>query len=156
MTNRRGVILTGVAILAIDQIIKLLIIKKIPDKGIFLIDTEWLKIKIELLFNSGLAFGLVLPEIMIFAIILIVIGWLYWLAKKAIEQKEFLMASWLTILAGGAYANVLDRIMHGGVVDYLTIAVHNFFWPTFNLADALIVVAVMVLIINYRKLKKII
>ena len=41
---------------------------------------------------------------------------------------------------GGAAGNLLDHPLHGGVVDYLDVRI----WPAFNLADAAIVVGVIV------------
>jgi signal peptidase II len=38
------------------------------------------------------------------------------------------------LIAGGAIANIIDRVHNGSVVDML----HTSFWPTFNLADVAI------------------
>ena len=42
------------------------------------------------------------------------------------------------IALGGALGNLLDRVRHGGVVDFIDLR----FWPPFNLADVAIVVGV--------------
>jgi len=52
-----------------------------------------------------------------------------------------------------AVSNLIDRIFLGGVVDYLSITIYNFTWPTFNLADCLIVVACIIFILNQFKSK---
>lgn len=47
-------------------------------------------------------------------------------------------------LLGGAVGNLIDRIWHGYVIDYVYIKIINF--PVFNLADSAIVVSVIYLI----------
>lgn len=46
----------------------------------------------------------------------------------------------LGVALGGAAGNLLDHPLHGGVVDYLDLRI----WPAFNLADAAIVIGVVV------------
>lgn len=152
--NTWSVILLGAGILAIDQISKFIMIKKIPDSGIFLINQNFLKIKLETTLNTQAAFSLAIPKTIIFAIILIVIAWLGIQIKQAMTKKENGLAGWLMVVAVMAYSNLLDRILYGGVVDYVAIGSQNFFWPTFNLADALIVTSIFVLLIKYLRLPK--
>ncbi len=47
----------------------------------------------------------------------------------------------LGLQLGGAMGNLLDRILHGYVVDFVDIG----FWPIFNLADLSIVIGVSIL-----------
>lgn len=42
----------------------------------------------------------------------------------------------LGLVSGGALGNLVDRLWHGGVVDFIDLG----FWPVFNLADSAIVV----------------
>ena len=42
----------------------------------------------------------------------------------------------------GASSNIIDRIIHGGVIDFIDLKV----WPSFNLADSLIFVGSALLI----------
>lgn len=67
-----------------------------------------------------------------------------WLVRGATSR---LMAASLALILGGALGNGLDRIVHGGVVDY--ISVHfpwgnsEFYWYIFNIADCAIVAGVV-------------
>lgn len=76
-----------------------------------------------------------------------------WLLRAHAQQKLFSFA--LSLILGGAVGNVLDRITHGYVVDFL-----DFHWrfleplfyrghfPAFNLADSAITVGVACLILD--------
>lgn len=56
-------------------------------------------------------------------------------------------------VTGGAIANILDRIKTGHVVDYIDVCVNflifKLHWPTFNLADFFIIVAMLNVFINH-------
>jgi signal peptidase II len=52
----------------------------------------------------------------------------------------------LSLVAAGAIGNSLDRLRSGYVVDFI----HLEHWPVFNVADALIVVGIFVLLVNGR------
>lgn len=49
----------------------------------------------------------------------------------------------LGFIIGGALGNFTDRLTQGGVIDFVSCS----FWPAFNLADALIVVGVIILLL---------
>jgi len=52
----------------------------------------------------------------------------------------------LALILGGAAGNVLDRLMHGGVTDFMEVRLWKYTWPAFNVADSAITVgAVFVL-----------
>ena len=49
---------------------------------------------------------------------------------------------------GGALGNVIDRALHGCVVDFLDLHVAGWHWPAFNLADSGITLGVVLLLID--------
>jgi signal peptidase II len=54
--------------------------------------------------------------------------------------------SGLALILGGAAGNSLDRVIHGGVTDFLEVRLGTFRWPAFNAADSAITIgAVLVL-----------
>ncbi len=57
------------------------------------------------------------------------------------------------LVVSGAVGNLVDRIRHGFVVDFIRFHVHDGWeWPTFNVADAAISVGVALLVIDgFRK-----
>ena len=58
-----------------------------------------------------------------------------------------LAQSGLALILGGAAGNALDRLIHGGVTDFLEVRLWKYIWPAFNVADSAITIgAVLVLI----------
>jgi len=52
----------------------------------------------------------------------------------------------LALILGGAAGNTLDRVMHGGVTDFLEVRLWKYIWPAFNVADSVITIgAILVL-----------
>ncbi len=56
----------------------------------------------------------------------------------------------LGLLAGGALGNVIDRILYGRVTDFVVWHIGAHEWPTFNIADAALVVGVFGLLFDMR------
>ena len=54
----------------------------------------------------------------------------------------------LALLAGGAAGNLLDRLIHGAVTDFVELHAGSFYWPAFNLADSAITVGAALLVIE--------
>lgn len=61
-------------------------------------------------------------------------------SRQAIKKQPSRLNGWLFLLTG-AYSNLYDRLIHGGVIDYLTS-----WWTVFNLADLLIGLGLIILI----------
>jgi len=103
--------------------------------------------------NSGIAFGwfdkvdssLKTPILSLMA--LLAIGLVLYYIWTTPERDRFLLLS-LGLLLGGIMGNLIDRLLHGAVVDFLK--VHwgtKFVWPTFNLADSAITTGVVVILL---------
>jgi signal peptidase II len=69
----------------------------------------------------------------------------YLLARHG-TQKLFSLA--LALILGGAVGNVIDRIVHGHVIDFLDFHWRGWHWPAFNVADAAIVCGAGLLILD--------
>ncbi|HEY2183399.1 MAG TPA: signal peptidase II, partial [Xanthobacteraceae bacterium] len=67
--------------------------------------------------------------------------WL-WLAR--ITSR--LTAVALGLIIGGAIGNAIDRLAYGWVVDFVLLHIGEYEWYVFNLADAAIVLGVVVLL----------
>ena len=69
-----------------------------------------------------------------------------YLLKRHGNQKLFCTA--LALIMGGALGNVIDRLVHGRVIDFLDFHVGGWHWPAFNLADSAIVIGAMLLVLD--------
>src|SRR3954447_25279689 len=54
----------------------------------------------------------------------------------------------LSLILGGAFGNLWDRVARGRVVDFLLFYVKQYQWPVFNLADSAIVVGACLLVVE--------
>jgi signal peptidase II len=70
------------------------------------------------------------------------IAWWMW----RLADRERWTSLGLALILGGALGNVIDRILHGHVIDFLDFHYRQWHWPTFNLADSAITVGAAVLI----------
>ena len=69
-----------------------------------------------------------------------------WQLRAHPGQKLFSFA--LSSILGGAVGNVVDRLMHGYVVDFLQFHYAGWYFPSFNLADSAITVGAVCLILD--------
>jgi signal peptidase II len=100
---------------------------------------------LELQRNTGSAFSLFQGQAAVLVVIAVaLVGVLLVLAGRSPTSGRALV---LGLILGGALGNLSDRLFRGGngaVIDF--IALH--FWPTFNVADACIVVGCVLLIVS--------
>lgn len=74
---------------------------------------------------------------------LLVIGALAWLLVTG--QGGAKACAGIAFLLGGAAGNVTDRILHGGVTDFLEVWIGSYRWPAFNVADSAITIGAILL-----------
>ncbi len=69
-----------------------------------------------------------------------------WMLARHGGQRLF---SWaLALILGGAIGNVIDRLLHGSVVDFIQLHWHGAAFPSFNVADSAIMVGAALLILD--------
>lgn len=71
---------------------------------------------------------------------------LQWL--RATPAKQWWMRTALALIMGGALGNLYDRIIHGYVVDFISVHYGGWYFPAFNLADSAITVGAAILIFD--------
>lgn len=74
-------------------------------------------------------------------------GIIYWLRHLPREAAPFLPAA-LALVLGGALGNVVDRLWHGYVIDFLHFHWGGAYFPAFNVADSAITVGAGLLILD--------
>ena len=100
--------------------------------------------------NSGVAFGIfseqnseLKPYLLIFVSIIAIIAILVIFHQT--ERKKRLVQGGLVLVFSGAIGNLIDRVLHKEVIDFIDIFFNNRHWPAFNVADACITIGVILL-----------
>ena len=101
-----------------------------------------------LIYNSGIAFGIfdngsVFTSYILLILTLLISLYLIWMI---INESEVNKKIALSIIAAGAFGNILDRINDGQVTDFLHLEILNFSFFIFNLADAFITIGAILII----------
>ena len=80
-------------------------------------------------------------------------GFIVWMLRSHPTQKLFCFA--VSMIMGGALGNVIDRLLHGYVVDFLQFRFslleplfHGGYFPSFNVADSAITLGAVCLILD--------
>ena len=81
------------------------------------------------------------------AIAFVVSAVILWWLKQSPREQVLLPVGFCFIL-GGAIGNVIDRLVHGYVVDFLDFYYQSYHWPAFNIADSVIFIGPALLIID--------
>ena len=114
--------------------------------------TVWPVFNLTLVYNTGAAFSFLSDaggwQRWFFVIVgvlvsIIMVVWLY-----RLQPRERWTALGLALIVGGAVGNLIDRIVLGKVVDFLQWHWHDWYWPSFNLADSAITLGVILLLID--------
>ncbi len=73
-------------------------------------------------------------------------AFIVWMLRSHPAQKLFCFA--VTMIMGGALGNVIDRLLHGYVVDFIQVHWNASYFPSFNLADSAITLGAVLLIVD--------
>ncbi|MCE2464622.1 MAG: signal peptidase II [Dehalococcoidia bacterium] len=124
---------------SLDQVSKAIVLNRlfygqsVPYDGFF---------RITLTSNTGGAFGLFPDQTMVLVLAsFVAIGILFFLYRSHALSSPLLRLS-LGLQLGGALGNLVDRIRLGAVTDFIDVGP----WPIFNVADASIVVGILLLL----------
>ena len=126
-------------LIALDRITKAWALRTLPGGDIALAPG----LNLHLSLNRGVSFSLLhsngalgfwlLTGVLILAVIALAFyTWRQW------QEKSPAAIGFVCVPAGGI-SNVIDRLLYGGVVDFIDCYVGAWHWPTFNFADVYIV-----------------
>ncbi|OGP13488.1 MAG: signal peptidase II [Deltaproteobacteria bacterium GWA2_54_12] len=141
--------LVGAAVLVLDQITKLAVTAVLAPYEI----VEAVPGFFNLVYyrNPGAAFGILNRSGFSGKLILIgiSIGALVLIASMVRGSKDRLYTWALSLIAGGAAGNLVDRIRQGSVVDFLDFHISGHHWPAFNVADSAITAGVGLALLSF-------
>ncbi|MDX5514823.1 MULTISPECIES: signal peptidase II [Stenotrophomonas] len=134
-------LLLSAAIIIADQWSKAWVLSSLPEyEPVVVIEGFWNWFRT---YNTGAAFSFLSDAG----------GWQLWFFTALAVGISGLMAYWMwgtargawrsavpyALVIGGAIGNVIDRLMHGHVVDFIQWHIGDHYWPSFNIADSAIV-----------------
>ena len=102
-----------------------------------------------LVLNTGISFGLfasgdtIARWFLIAVALSISVLLMRWLANSS----DRLVCAGLGMIIGGAVGNVIDRLVHKAVVDFLDFHFYGWHWPAFNIADSAITIGVVLFVL---------
>lgn len=133
----------------VDQIIKIVLSNNlVVNQNVILIKDFF---SITLVHNSGAAFSILSGSryLLIFIAIMAIIGLFFYIKKlDVINDIDVFIYS---LLIGGIIGNLIDRIVYGYVIDYLSINFGKYYFPIFNFADICIVVSILLMLFQTIK-----
>jgi len=134
-------LLLSVLVIALDQWSKAWVLSSLPEyTAIPVIEGFWNWFRT---YNTGAAFSFLSDaggwQIWFFTVLAIAISGLlgFWLSQT--ERRDWRQAVPYALVIGGALGNVIDRLQHGHVIDFIQWHWRDYYWPAFNLADSAIV-----------------
>jgi signal peptidase II len=55
------------------------------------------------------------------------------------------------LVLAGSLSNIIDRLCHGGVIDFIVVHIGLWQWPVFNIADGAIVLGVILMFVHLSR-----
>jgi signal peptidase II len=103
--------------------------------------------------NPGIAFSMfsdsnsrwLTPLLLLSAAV--VMGLLVWILVTG-RAGGWLAQCGVALILGGAAGNALDRLIQGGVTDFIEVGLGTYRWPSFNVADSAISVGAALILIE--------
>jgi signal peptidase II len=136
--------------LLLDRLTKLWALSSLKDEnGVILIKDFF---KLEYLENKGAAFGIMQNKLILLSLVtlLIISGMVYYIIKYKPRSK--LLRISFALIISGALGNLYDRLFYKYVVDFILVHYKDvYYFPTFNIADSLVVVGTVILAISIVK-----
>jgi signal peptidase II len=141
--------LTGSAILAfaLDQVTKSWALTTLLEPLRVLTVTPFFNVVLGR--NRGVSFGMLsadhaaTPWILSALALAVIAGLIFWTR----HDRRPLNSVAVGLITGGAFGNVVDRLRHGAVTDFLDFHASGYHWPTFNIADSAIFLGVALLLL---------
>ncbi|MEQ9559207.1 MAG: signal peptidase II [Rhodospirillales bacterium] len=93
------------------------------------------------LFNTASDYGPWILSALALAVSAVLAVWLF-------RGPERMVGWGIGLILGGALGNVIDRLVHGAVVDFVDLHLGGAHWPAFNVADSAITVGATLLILD--------
>tara|TARA_B100001013_G_scaffold215003_1_gene130952 strand:- start:1182 stop:1658 length:477 start_codon:yes stop_codon:yes gene_type:complete len=127
----------------LDQLSKKWMVNNIFDSQIIIEINKYLNFVP--VWNKGISFGMLSNFMNInFFMIIVTSGILLFLIFWFVKTKSRNLSLSLSFIISGAIGNLVDRLNHKAVVDFIDIHIGNHHWPAFNFADSYITIGAFI------------
>ncbi len=135
-----GVLLLALAVLVLDQLTKQAIrANLLYDDKIPVVDGFFNLVYVR---NDGAAWNLFSGHGVVLILVSVAVLAALAVYRRAFLQEQLSHRILLGLLVGGIVGNLIDRIRFGWVTDFLDFHLGRYHWPSFNVADSAICIAV--------------
>jgi signal peptidase II len=143
------VALIAVAIAALDQFSKWLVVRSIsPEETRVVVSGFFSLVNWR---NTGAAWGIFQRYNLLLTAVSLLTVLVLWLFRHSFPLKRPGPRLALGLIAGGIIGNLIDRVRLGSVIDFLYFSVGPYHWPAFNVADSSICIGVgLYVIVSWR------
>lgn len=138
--NASSWLLLSAVVIALDQTSKAWVLATLPEfQSVTVIDGFWNWYRT---YNVGAAFSFLSDaggwQRYLFVVLALGISGLLTVWLFGLSRRDWKTAVPYALVIGGALGNVIDRLLHGHVVDFIQWHVGEHYWPSFNIADSAI------------------
>lgn len=145
-TSQRFMLVGALLVLVADQVTKYLVVSNLPPGGTWSsLPGPWPLFQIVHAYNTGAAFGLFKNFGVVFMVVAIVVIGAILFYARSLPASQQLIGTALGLMLGGSLGNLIDRLRLGQVLDFIDIGIGTTRWYTSNIADASIVLGVILL-----------
>ena len=132
-------------IFSLDRYTKIEIINNFSENSFYINDF----INFDLVWNTGIGFGLFQSSsILLYNSISLLIAFVILFLIYLLIISDKLDKISLSLIIGGAIGNFYDRMIFKAVPDFIDLHYKNFHWFTFNVADILISLGIIIFLIK--------
>ena len=133
------------SIFIFDRVSKNYIINNFSDFTYYINDF----INVNLIWNIGIGFGFLgTDSTLLYSLVTIIIGLVILYLIYIFVISENLDKFVFSLILGGAFGNIYDRLTYKAVPDFIDLHYNNFHWFTFNVADIFITMGIIIFLIR--------
>ncbi|MDR1086663.1 MAG: signal peptidase II [Endomicrobium sp.] len=142
-------LILGIIALILDQLTKSLVVKYVGYASVINVIAKFDFFNITHVYNTGTAFSMFQDKNVFFSLfisvfLLVLSIWLY----KSKEKLDSLQKYAFCLVIFGGLGNLADRFFRGAVVDFLDFGISSLRWPSFNIADSCVCIAMFLIAID--------
>lgn len=146
---KRSYLIIALSVLVLDQLTKYWAAATLAKGSIAVAPI----LNLALVHNTGAAFGFMSDAggwqnvffMVVASLASVLIAVMLW------RQQDRWVGTGLALILGGAVGNLVDRAVHGYVIDFIDVYYGTWHWPAFNIADSAITIGAVLLIIDAFK-----